>query len=287
MHTDYPIVVGIDGSSADQTALRWAVSEAQTRKTWLRVVHAFRKRSGPATDSSYRDVPVVDTDEFYAEKLLVKAVREVARIDPNLHVQPVAREGAAVPVFVAESARASLVVLYSRRLTSRLSALLRSTGSGTLARAACPALAVREGSAIADGAAAAVVGVDCTSHSEAALEFGFDYASRHNVQLRAVRCWQPYRLSAMAPHSRMSRSDVEMELSEMLAVWSDKFPEVSVSGKVVHDHPIAGLVAEAENSQLLVVGCRGHSAFAGSLLRSVSQGVLHHADCPVAVVPSA
>jgi len=52
----------------------------------------------------------------------------------------------------------------------------------------------------------------------------------------------------------------------------------------VRAHPVAGLVAESLSQELLVVGARSRHARLASLLGSVSQGVLHHATCPVAVI---
>lgn len=51
-------------------------------------------------------------------------------------------------------------------------------------------------------------------------------------------------------------------------------------------HPVDRItrVAEAEHVDLIVMGCRGLTQWKSYLLGSVSDGVLHHAHCPVMIV---
>jgi nucleotide-binding universal stress UspA family protein len=53
------------------------------------------------------------------------------------------------------------------------------------------------------------------------------------------------------------------------------------------DRPGDVLCEESNDASLLVVGSRGHGALGSLLLGSVSNHVVHHATCPIVVVPPA
>ncbi len=64
--------------------------------------------------------------------------------------------------------------------------------------------------------------------------------------------------------------------------------EAGVEGTELREfgHPVDTIVNAAQqiNADLVVMGCRGMSGFKSLLLGSVSDGVLHHAHCPVLIV---
>ena len=51
------------------------------------------------------------------------------------------------------------------------------------------------------------------------------------------------------------------------------------------DDSTEGAVCRERGMRLIVMGSRGLNAVLGSVLGSVSMGVLHHAPCPVTIVP--
>jgi nucleotide-binding universal stress UspA family protein len=63
-------------------------------------------------------------------------------------------------------------------------------------------------------------------------------------------------------------------------------PPVTITSQAVQGHAVTVLLEAVTESDLLVVGSRGHGGFAGALLGSVSHHVVSHARCPVVVVPT-
>lgn len=286
----FPVVVGVDESAGTDQALAWAVHEARSRAVAIRLVFAGGSVLTYAGPRLYGNLPAPELVHVrrVGERLLGKAAARVADLAPDLEVISHAATAGPAHVLIEESARASLLVLGSRHLGTVGSVVLGSVSAAVSARAACPVVVLRGLAGMAGEHAAVVVGVDAHSSSEGVLEFGFDYASRRAVPLRAVLCWHPDLLAEMLWRPAPPAPErVEAWLSEVLAGWRERYPDVAVHPGVIRDHPVTGLVAAATAQDLLVVGSHSHHALSGALLGSVSQGVLHHATCPVAVIPAA
>ena len=130
------------------------------------------------------------------------------------------------------------------------------------------------------------MGVDGSELSEAAVAFAYDAADRRRAGLTAVHAWAGPLMTEGPPiHEGTAVEEEERELiSERLAGWGERYPDVDVVQRVVRSDPVVALVTESAGAQLTVVGSHGAGALHGSLLGSVSRRVLRAAESPVAVV---
>lgn len=126
------VIFGMDGSPGAEMALRWAVAEARARRAPVRLSCAYRWVLGYGWGTSYSGAPEVDLEHNrrIAEQLIAVAVGQAAELAADVEVTGEAVEGSAVPVLLAESAHAALVVLGSRHLEGLGSAVLGSVGAG-------------------------------------------------------------------------------------------------------------------------------------------------------------
>lgn len=135
-----------------------------------------------------------------------------------------------------------------------------------------------------------VVGVDGSAESQKALRWAYDEAQVHGAELVVAGARTLPPVVEPPPYGGLpwigdapSAEDVKKMLDAAVdAVLDDD--ATNVSTLVVEGPPAQGLIKAAEGADLLVVGSRGHGAFAGMLLGSVSLHVTTHATCPVTVV---
>ncbi|MHA6782133.1 universal stress protein [Pseudonocardia saturnea] len=282
------VVVGVDGSVMARRAVRWGAAEAGRRGLPVRLVSAVGGDAAPVAHpelvTRYRDVLVERARATLAEAADV-AGREV----PGVEVETQLVTGHPLAVLRAEADRAQLVVIGDRGL-SRVEGLLAGSVSVALAtHAACPVVVVRGPEAAGTASLPVVVGVDGSPTSESAVGFAYESAASRRVGLVAVHVWSDTVADAelAALLDRQAIEDGEHRLlAERLAGWAEKFPDVPVERVVTRDGPAHALLEQAAHAQLVVVGSRGRGEFAGLVLGSVSNALLHRSPCPVAVARS-
>ncbi|NED72299.1 universal stress protein, partial [Streptomyces sp. SID9944] len=126
------------------------------------------------------------------------------------------------------------------------------------------------------------------------LRFAFETAAARGATVRAVRAWTLPPVFAYSPGSLKLLDEAgglepyeKKALAEALQPWRERFPDVSVVEHVEMGSAGQVLLSTADRAQLLVVGRRARRTAVGARIGSVAYGVLHHAGCPVAVVPHA
>ncbi|MFF9126639.1 universal stress protein [Streptomyces sp. NPDC014889] len=281
------IVVGVDPDPAHRTAVAWAADEAVRRGLPLRLVHV----EGVPT-RGYRRQEVPPSWEKWNEGLHTAGKQALGEVTdfvagryPRLEVDALLAEGDPVWVLREQSRDATVLVLGSRRPSRRQDVFgSASVALPVMAHAHCPLVVVPEPEHLPQEPGYYVVGVDGSEHSAAAVDLAFEEAALRGVELRAVLAWEPGPLRIFDEHE--PQQECRRLLSEIVAGRHARFPEVRLRHDVVVGHPVQVLTDASAHALGLVVGTRGRGGFAGMLLGSVSQGVLHHADCPVIAVPS-
>ena len=277
-NTDGPIVVAYDGSADAQTALTWGIRTALLTEQPVRAVIATAADDlVPGYSLLYGEA--LEHARASAERLLGEALLA----DTTVELHP----GPAVAVLLEAAADASLLVVGSRG-HGQVAGMVAGSVSQHLARhAPCPVVVARPVSH--PSATRIVVGHDGSEGSDAALDFACRRAELTSEVVVVINGWRDGSATGTTrrevPDEFMERiAEHERMLAEAVAGVRGAHPDVKIDLEAI---PVVGWRALADASAaatLVVVGSRGRGAFSGMLLGSVSQQVLHHAQCPVAVV---
>lgn len=286
-----PVVVGVDGSPSSLTAVETAAREARAHGVALRVVHAFGRPPAriPAGGRPWEPASAAGVPQLI-DGTLGEAEQRAHAAAPGVQADHEVVVGDPVEVLEIESHTTSMIVVGSRGLGRFGTLLVGSTAGQLAAHASCPVLVVRGDPR---PAGPVLLAVDGSPAARGAVEFAFSQASRHGTDLVALHVWsnrteRAYASPADPPFVTYDEGrlhdEEERVLAEALGGMGDLYPDVRVERRLVRGRVRHTLIEAGADAGLLVVGARGRGGFTGLLLGSVSQAVLHHAPCPVAVV---
>lgn len=257
--------------------MRWAVEEARARGCTLTVCLAWAPQYLAILD----DAAVYDLARRRGEEILAVGLRYAeSALGPDT-VVPLLARGPAAPVLCEQSAAAEMVVLGALGRDDISGLALGSVPWQVASRARGPAVVVRgRWRPPNHGSAPVVAGADASAASEAVISFAFREAELRNAPLVAVCAL------ADSPESLGVAHRLEDDFVRTMELQEKEHPDVTTLRQVSAGAPRTALLEAAAGAQLLVVGPRGRGGLGGMSLGSVATVMLHHAPCPVAVVPA-
>ncbi|GAA2771114.1 universal stress protein [Streptomyces showdoensis] len=272
-----PLVVGVDGSDASLAAVDWGADEAVRHALPLRIVHASLWERYEGT------VPDTDADR------LVRAAADRARLRaPGLplttDVLPEDPSGA----LLREGADAALLVLGCRGRGKVADLLLGSVSLGVAARASCPVVVVRgDAQALESRHGRVLLGVGEHDVDGPAVRFAFREAAARGAELDAVRAWRRPSHTVLPAGGTDAEGEgrASERLDEALDAVAREHPGVRLLRSTVEGPAHRVLTERSAAADLLVVGALRRDGLVGLELGRVAHRALHHASCPVAVVP--
>ncbi|WP_240134669.1 universal stress protein [Streptomyces sp. MUM 178J] len=281
------IAVGVDGSDESLAAVDWAADEAALRDAGLRLVNASLWQEHPIVAVQ----PARDELAERARSLLGEMEERARARRPGLATTAEEIEDAPTRVLLAAGADAEMLVLGSHGFGAAGGFLFGSVGQEVVAQAERPVVLVRHGDGTRPGEPGdgrVVLGLDLKHPADEVIDFAADFAARHSAPLHIVHSW---RLAALH-HRAVAESDAGAKAEQQLTTavsdavrpYRDRFPQMAVDEQVVSGRSGRRLVEAAAGARLLVVGRhRGHEP--RTHIGSTTHAVIHHAPCPVAVVP--
>lgn len=283
-----PVVVGVDGTDTALGAARWAAGLASAQGLPLVLVHAL-----PRLDWHFvGDGPSPELGDTAGDEVLAAAATAVRESNPDLDVRTSAVKGGVATVLADAAETARLLVVGTGTAEDRA---LGGHVVRVAHRAQCPVVVWRSPEARRTGKPLpVVVGVDESEASAHAVAEAFGIAAALHAPLTVVHMWEIGAAVGMGDLGGVADMDWQLldmletqqrqRMDELVQPLARKYPNAHVNTVFRDISPAKGLAELSETAQLVVVGSHGRGRFAEALMGSVSQNLIHHAECPVLVV---
>ncbi|MFD8042345.1 universal stress protein [Streptomyces chartreusis] len=283
-----PLVVGVDGSDASLLAVDWAVDEAARGDRPLRLVYAsLWERYEGAVPSTGRERP---SERVLAEHIVASAAERAALRRPDVPVTTGIVPADPVDALLHEGNNAFALVTGERGRGELKGLLLGSVSLGVAARAHCPVIVVRGDETGLVGLHEQILfGAGDLATGVQAVRFALREAEERGCAVDAVRAWRRPALEGAAVFTGDAAQEPEeraaAQLGELLGEAMAERPGVRVRRTTVEGPARRILVDRSADADLVVVGARHRHGHFGLQLGRVGHTLLHHAHCPVAIVP--
>lgn len=277
------VVAAVDGSEPSVQAVDWAVDEAARQGVPLHMVCASVWDRYEPDDTDNEDL--ARTHRAIRQMLADLVTRASAR-RPGVEITTEVIPDEAVPALLEASRGAAMLVMGSRGRGGFEGLALGSVSLRVAARADVPVVIIRgDGGTPGRTHGRVVLGLGGHQPPGPAGDFALAQAIARNSDLDVVHAWQPdLDLSGLSVVVDTGRAEKRAETLLAAGVTALEQPDsqVNVHPRVVSGNSASALLKAAEDADLLVVGARRRHGQLGP----VTHAVLHHAPCPVAVVPN-
>jgi nucleotide-binding universal stress UspA family protein len=287
---EFPLVVGVDGSDSSLQAVDWAVGEAARHGLPLRLVYAsLWERYEGALPSFSVDRPA---EEVTAEHIIASCVERARLRNPEVKVSGEVLPDDAVSVLLRAGPEAFALVTGCRGRGAVAGLLLGSVSLAVAARALCPVIVVRGSDQNRQGTfGRVVVGVGDSTGGSAAVRFAVREAEARGCALKAVRAWRsPAHEHVDHPlvaddAARVHGERASTRLTDALVEAVREHPDAEVDRQPVEGPAHKVLLGASADADLIVIGALRRHGHLGLQLGRVAHALLHHSQCPVAVIP--
>lgn len=266
------VVVGI--KEKQPTALQFAAKAAVERHTSLRIVHCLDIRTAADFVSlPYTTFPP-EAWRTAGEAVVEEAQALVSDMEPSLERELVIADGSPYTTLRDEAAHAAMLVVGVDAADWFAPLFGGSIAERLINHAAVPVAVVPERAWPQEISGPIFVAIDARTPAAGPLRFAFEHADRTTHELHVAH---------VIPEKDMffrSRSH-KIDVSEVLAGWSEEFPDVDVVHRFFFDEAGEGCVRVSEEASLLVLGRRKHAIFGHPVLSEIAKRV----HCPCVVVP--